>query len=218
MFFFNGGNVSIVGSSPEILVRVEDGKVTLRPIAGTRRRGKTELEDLELERDLLSDKKEIAEHVMLVDLGRNDAGRVSKPGSVVVDEFKVIERYSHVMHIVSNCSGELREELSPFDALRVSIPAGTVSGAPKIRAMEIIDELENVRRGIYAGSLGPVSYNGNFDMAITIRTLIFQDGICHAQSGAGIVFDSDPEKECEEVANKVRGLFRAVRFARRGLK
>ncbi len=218
MFYVNAGPYSIIGSSPEILVRLQDGKVTIRPIAGTRRRGQTPEEDSALEKELLSDSKEIAEHVMLVDLGRNDAGRVSEPGSVRVTEFKVIERYSHVMHIVSNCEGDLRKDLSGFDALRYALPAGTVSGAPKIRAMEIIDELENVRRGIYAGCLGYFTYAGDYDTAISIRTMIVKDGVCHAQSGAGIVFDSDPVKECEEVANKVRGLIAAVRFARRGLE
>lgn len=217
MYYLNAGPYQIVGSSPEILVQVKDGKVTIRPIAGTRKRGKTPGDDLANERDLLSDTKEIAEHTMLVDLGRNDVGRVSKPGSVRVTEFKVIERYSHVMHIVSNCEGELRDDLSTFDALRYALPAGTVSGAPKIRAMEIIDELENLRRGIYAGCVGYFSYNGDFDTAIAIRTMVMKDGECHLQAGAGIVFDSDPLKECEEVVNKSRGMLRAVRFSRRGL-
>ncbi len=218
MYYLNAGPYKIVGSSPEILVRIQDKQVVIRPIAGTRRRGRTPETDRALAEDLLSDQKEIAEHIMLVDLGRNDAGRVSKPGSVEVTEFKVIERYSHVMHIVSNCRGILRDDVSPFDALRAALPAGTVSGAPKIRAMEIIDELENVRRGIYAGGLGFFNFDGEYDSAIILRTMIFKDGTCHLQAGAGIVYDSDPEKECEEVANKVRGMLRAVRFARRGLR
>ncbi len=216
MYYLNAGPYQIIGSSPEILVQVKSGKVTIRPIAGTRKRGKNPQEDLANEKDLLSDKKEIAEHVMLVDLGRNDAGRVCKPGSVQVTEFKVIERYSHVMHIVSNCEGELRDDLSSFDALRYALPAGTVSGAPKIRAMQIIDELENVRRGIYAGCVGYFSYNGDFDTAIAIRTMIMKDGTCHMQAGAGVVFDSNPLMECEEVVNKSRGMLRAVRYSRRG--
>ena len=218
MYYLNAGPYRIVGSSPEILVNCHNRRVAIRPIAGTRRRGKTPAEDLELERDLLSDQKEIAEHVMLVDLGRNDAGRVSVPGSVRVTEFEVIERYSHVMHIVSHCEGELSPDFSPLEALRAALPAGTLSGAPKIRAMEIIDELENVRRGIYGGCIGYFGYNRDYDTAIAIRTMIFQGDLCHLQAGAGVVYDSDPLKECEEVANKVRAMFKAVRFARRGLR
>lgn len=218
MYYLNAGPYRIVGSSPEILVQVQKSKVTLRPIAGTRRRGGTVEQDLALEKELLADQKEIAEHVMLVDLGRNDVGRVSVPGSVRVTEFKTIERYSHVMHIVSNVEGNLREDLSPYDALRAALHAGTVTGAPKIRSMEIIDELENVRRGIYAGCIGYFNFDGEFDTAIAIRTMVIKDDVCHLQAGAGVVFDSDPVKECEEVANKVRALFAAVRFARRGLR
>lgn len=218
MYYVNAGPYRIVGTSPEILVNCHNRRVAIRPIAGTRRRGKTPAEDLALEKDLLSDKKEIAEHIMLVDLGRNDAGRVCVPGSVEVTEFKVIERYSHVMHIVSHCEGELLAELSPLEALRAALPAGTLSGAPKIRAMEIIDELENVRRQIFGGCIGYFGYNRDYDTAIAIRTMIFQDETCYLQAGAGIVFDSDPVKECEEVANKVRGMLKAVRFARRGLR
>ncbi len=218
MYYLNAGPYCIVGSSPEILVRVKEKKVILRPIAGTRRRGKTPETDRELERDLLSDEKETAEHIMLVDLGRNDVGRVCEPGSVKVTEFKVIERYSHVMHIVSNVEGDLSPDRTPYDAMRASLPAGTVSGAPKIRAMEIIDELENLRRGIYAGCLGYFNFEGEFDTAIAIRTMVFKNEICHLQAGAGVVYDSDPVKECEEVANKVRGMLAAVRFARKGLR
>lgn len=217
MYYLNLGPWKIVGSSPEILVRLKNKKVTLRPIAGTRHRGKSHQEDLELEEELLNDQKEISEHIMLVDLGRNDTGRVCKPGSVKVSDFKSIERYSHVMHIVSNCEGILKDDIDPYDALRFSMPAGTVSGAPKIRAMEIIDELENVRRGIYAGSIGFFGYSGDFDLAIAIRTMIFENENCQLQAGAGIVYDSNPESECQEVANKVRGMLAAVRFARRGL-
>ncbi len=218
MYYLNAGPYRIVGSSPEILVNCHNRRVALRPIAGTRRRGRTPAEDLALEKDLLSDAKEIAEHIMLVDLGRNDAGRVCVPGSVRVTEFEVIERYSHVMHIVSHCEGELSPDFSPLEALRAALPAGTLTGAPKIRAMEIIDELENVRRGIYGGCIGYFSYNRDYDTAIAIRTMIFQGEVCHLQAGAGVVFDSDPVKECEEVANKVRAMFKAVRFARRGLR
>ena len=218
MYYLNLGPFQIVGSSPEILVRLQNSKVVLRPIAGTRRRGRTPAEDLALEQELLSDQKEIAEHIMLVDLGRNDVGRVSEPGSVRVTEFKAIERYSHVMHIVSHCEGKLAPDLHPYEALRASLPAGTVSGAPKIRSMEIIDELENRRRGIYAGCIGYFNYNGDFDTAISIRTMVFRDDVCYLQAGAGVVFDSKPELECEEVANKVRGMLAAVRFARRGFQ
>ncbi|MDQ2694150.1 MAG: anthranilate synthase component I [Pseudomonadota bacterium] len=217
MFFLNLGDFHIVGSSPEILVRLEDGTVTVRPIAGTRPRGKTEAEDKALEADLLADPKELAEHLMLIDLGRNDVGRVSEVGSVKVTEQMVIERYSHVMHIVSNVTGRLRPGLSAIDVLRATFPAGTVSGAPKIRAMEIIDELEPVKRGVYAGAVGYLSWSGNMDTAIAIRTAVIKDGALHIQAGGGIVADSVPENEWEETLNKRRAMFRAVAMAERGL-
>ncbi|MCB0831909.1 MAG: anthranilate synthase component I, partial [Bacteroidetes bacterium] len=217
MYLLNLNGTEIVGSSPELLVRCEDGVVETRPIAGTRWRGKSDEEDDRLAEELLNDPKEKAEHIMLVDLGRNDLGRVCQKGTVHLSEFMEIERYSHVMHIISNVKGRLAKDKDDFDVLQAAFPAGTVSGAPKIRAMEIIDELENVRRGIYAGCIGYFNYNGDFDTCISIRTMIMQDGVCHLQAGAGIVFDSVPDKECEEVANKVRGMLKAVRFARRGL-
>ncbi len=207
----------LIASSPEILVRVEDDAIDLRPIAGTRRRGETPEEDAALERELLADPKELAEHVMLVDLGRNDVGRVAEVGSVSVTEFAVIERYSHVMHIVSNVQGRLREGLDWLDVLRASFPAGTLSGAPKVRAMEIIDELENLRRGPYGGCIGYVDHSGNMDMAITIRTLLVQDGQLFLQAGGGIVADSDPEAEYQESLGKARALIQAIDFAREGL-
>jgi anthranilate synthase component 1 len=217
MFFFNFGDFHVVGSSPEILVRLEDGMVTVRPIAGTRPRGKTEAEDKALEKDLLADPKEIAEHLMLIDLGRNDVGRVAEIGTVQVTERFVIERYSHVMHIVSNVVGKLKQGMNAIDVLRATFPAGTVSGAPKIRAMEIIDELEPVKRGIYAGAVGYLSWNGNMDTAIAIRTAVIKDGMLHIQAGGGIVADSVPETEWEETMNKRRAMFRAVALAARGL-
>ncbi len=217
MYFLNMQDFSIVGSSPEILVRLEEGQVTVRPIAGTRRRGKTEQEDLSLEQDLLADPKEIAEHLMLIDLGRNDAGRVSKIGTVKLTENMNVERYSHVMHIVSNVIGELRDELSPMDVLRATFPAGTVSGAPKIRAMEIIDELEPVKRGIYSGAVGYIGWQGNMDTAIAIRTAVIKDNELTIQAGAGIVADSVPRLEWKETMNKGRAIFRAVETAARGL-
>ena len=217
MYFLNLGDFHIVGSSPEILVRLEDGTITVRPIAGTRHRGETEAEDQALEEDLLADPKELAEHLMLIDLGRNDVGRVSAVGSVKVNEKMVIERYSHVMHIVSNVIGRLKPELSAIDVLRATFPAGTVSGAPKIRAMEIIDELEPVKRGIYAGAVGYLSWSGNMDTAIAIRTAVIKNGLLHIQAGAGIVADSVPRKEWEETMNKGRAIFRAVAIAERGL-
>jgi len=193
MYYLDMGDAHIVGSSPEILVRAEGGKITLRPIAGTRRRGDTDAEDLELEADLKADPKEVAEHIMLVDLGRNDVGRVAEMGSVRVTELMNVERYSHVMHMVSNVIGDLREGLDSFDVLRASFPAGTVTGAPKVRAMQIIDELEPTRRGPYAGAVGYFSYSGNMDTCITIRTLVIKDGMVYVQAGAGIVADSVPE-------------------------
>ncbi|HNG50708.1 MAG TPA: anthranilate synthase component I, partial [Plasticicumulans sp.] len=210
MYFLNLGDCHIVGSSPEILARLEDGTVTVRPIAGTRKRGRDEAEDRALEADLLADPKEIAEHLMLIDLGRNDAGRVCTTGSVRVTEQMVIERYSHVMHIVSNVSGRLKDGLTAMDVLRATFPAGTVSGAPKIRAMEIIDEVEPVKRGIYAGAVGYLSWSGNMDTAIAIRTAVIKDGVLHVQAGAGIVADSVPASEWEETLNKGRAIFRAA--------
>ncbi len=217
MYFLNLGGFHIVGSSPEILVRLEDGVVTVRPIAGTRRRGAGEAEDQALETELLADPKELAEHLMLIDLGRNDAGRISAFGSVKVTERMVIERYSHVMHIVSNVVGRLRPGLNAIDVLRAAFPAGTVSGAPKIRAMEIIDELEPIKRGIYAGAVGYLSWSGNMDTAIAIRTAVIKNGLLHIQVGAGIVADSVPYKEWEETMNKGRAMFRAVALAGQGL-
>jgi len=213
LYFLDLGKFQIVGSSPEVLVRVEDGEVTVRPIAGTRPRGKTEGEDLALERELLADDKELAEHLMLIDLGRNDVGRIAETGSVQLTEKMVIERYSNVMHIVSNVSGRLKPELSALDALKAILPAGTLSGAPKLRAMQIIDELEPVKRGIYGGAVGYFAWNGNLDTAIAIRTAIIQDGELHIQGGGGIVADSVPATEWEETINKRRGMFRAIHLA-----
>jgi len=217
MYFLDLGATQIVGSSPEILARLKRGKVVVRPIAGTRRRGKTREEDLALEAELLADPKERAEHLMLIDLGRNDVGRVAKTGSVQLTERFVIERYSHVMHIVSEVQGELREGLSYMDVLKATFPAGTVSGAPKIRALEIIQQLEPHKRNIYAGAIGYVGWNGDADTAIAIRTAVIQDGRLHVQAGGGIVYDSDPNAEWEETMNKGRALFRAVAQAAGGL-
>jgi anthranilate synthase component 1 len=213
MYFFNFGDFHVVGSSPEVLVRVEDNLITVRPIAGTRPRGASEEADLALEHDLLSDAKEVAEHLMLIDLGRNDTGRVSEIGSVKLTEKMVIERYSNVMHIVSNVTGHLKQGLTAMDALRAILPAGTLSGAPKIRAMEIIDELEPVKRGVYGGAVGYYAWNGNMDTAIAIRTAVIKDGELHVQAGAGIVADSVPALEWEETLNKRRAMFRAVALA-----
>ncbi len=210
MFLLRFGGIALVGSSPEILVRLEGDLVQLRPIAGTRPRGATAEEDRRLEAELLSDPKELAEHVMLVDLGRNDVGRVSQFGTVRVDEQMVVERYSHVMHIVSNVVGKLRGGMTAFDVLRASFPAGTVTGAPKVRAMEIIEELEPFRRGIYAGSVGYFDLQGSMDFCITIRTIVMRGNEAMIQAGAGIVADSDPEKEWEEIHSKARILFRAA--------
>jgi anthranilate synthase component 1 len=218
MYYLNLKDFHIVGSSPEILVRLEDGEVTVRPIAGTRPRGATEEKDRLLEQDLLADPKERAEHLMLIDLGRNDVGRVAQTGSVQVTERMVIERYSHVMHIVSNVTGALRPGLSAIDVLRAAFPAGTVSGAPKVRAMEIIDELEPLKRGIYAGAIGYIGWGGNMDTAIAIRTAVIKDGRLHIQAGAGIVADSVPALEWEETMNKGRAMFRAVALVGAGLK
>ncbi|VAW66515.1 Anthranilate synthase, aminase component [hydrothermal vent metagenome] len=217
MYYLNLDDHYVVGSSPEILVRLEDNKVTVRPIAGTRPRGKTEAQDIALEEELLSDPKELAEHLMLIDLGRNDAGRVSKTGSVKLTEKMLVERYSHVMHIVSNVTGELNENMSAMDVLRATFPAGTVSGASKVRAMEIIDELEPVKRGIYSGAVGYLSWNGNMDTAIAIRTAVIKNKTLSIQAGAGIVYDSIPENEWAETMNKGRAIFRAVAKAEAGL-
>ncbi|HYB91816.1 MAG TPA: anthranilate synthase component I [Candidatus Binataceae bacterium] len=214
MFYLRLGDHTLVGASPEVMVRVEGRDITLRPIAGTRRRGATEAEDQALERELLADPKERAEHVMLVDLGRNDVGRVAEIGSVKVTEYMVVERYSHVMHIVSNIIGRLRGECDAFDAFRATFPQGTVSGAPKIRAMEIIDELETVRRGVYAGAVGYFSYTGNTDTAIALRTLLIKNDRVYIQAGGGIVADSDPGAEYEESVNKARAMVRALQVAR----
>jgi len=199
------------------LVRLEDDIVTVRPIAGTRPRGKTEEEDSALEKDLLADPKELAEHLMLIDLGRNDAGRVAEMGSVTLTDKMIIERYSHVMHIVSNVTGKLIDGMSAIDVLRATFPAGTVSGAPKIRAMEIIDELEPVKRGVYSGAVGYLSWNGNMDTAIAIRTAVIKDKTLHIQAGAGIVADSVSRNEWDETMNKGRAIFRAVSLAEKGL-
>lgn len=213
MYYLDFGDLKVIGSSPEILVRLEEGKIETRPIAGTRKRGKTEEEDKALEKELLSDEKERAEHLMLVDLARNDIGRVAKIGSVRVENFMRVERYSHVMHIVSDVVGELKEGYDPLDVLKATFPAGTVSGAPKVRAMQIIEELENERRGIYAGSVGYISFQGNMDMAIAIRTAIYRDREVFVQAGAGIVADSVPEKEWEETVNKAKALMKAIETA-----
>jgi len=212
MYYLNLEGFHIVGSSPEILVRAEEGEVTVRPIAGTRPRGKSDAEDLELEKDLLTDPKELAEHLMLIDLGRNDAGRVAEIGSVRLTEKMLIERYSHVMHIVSNVVGKIKPEYSAIDVLRATFPAGTVSGAPKIRAMEIIDELEPIKRGVYSGAVGYISFTGNMDTAIAIRTAVIKDKTLHIQAGAGIVYDSVPENEWNETMNKGRAIFKAVQM------
>ena len=217
MFYMHMKDFYIVGSSPEILVRLEENVVTVRPIAGTRPRGETEADDLALEKDLLQDPKELAEHLMLIDLGRNDVGRVAEMGSVKLTDKMIIERYSHVMHIVSNVIGNLKQGKSAMDVLRATFPAGTLSGAPKIRAMEIIDELEPVKRGIYAGAVGYLSWNGNMDTAIAIRTAVIKDDMLHIQVGAGIVADSIPRNEWDETMNKGRAIFRAVSMAENGL-
>ncbi|HWU85465.1 MAG TPA: anthranilate synthase component I [Rhodocyclaceae bacterium] len=213
MFFFNCGDYHIVGASPEILVRLEDDTVTVRPIAGTRPRGKDQAADLAYADELLADPKERAEHLMLLDLGRNDVGRVAATGSVRVTEQFIIERYSHVMHIVSNVEGRLKDGADAMAVLKASFPAGTVSGAPKVRAMEIIDELEPSKRGIYAGAVGYLGFNGDMDIAIAIRTAVIKDGYIHVQAGAGIVADSDPDAEWTETQNKARAALRAAELA-----
>jgi anthranilate synthase component I len=216
LFFIRMEGPVLIGSSPEILVRLESGRIDLRPIAGTRRRGRDAEDDQAMERELLADPKERAEHVMLVDLGRNDVGRVAEVGSVAVNEYATIERYSHVMHIVSNVQGRLRPGLDWLDLLRATFPAGTLSGAPKVRAMEIIDELENARRGPFGGCAGYVDYSGNMDMAITIRTMLAKDGRVHLQAGAGVVADSVAELEYKECLDKARALIQALDMAREG--
>ena len=217
MYYLNYDDIKIIGTSPEILVTEDRGVVTTRPIAGTRWRGKTEAEDQALAEELLADEKERAEHIMLVDLGRNDLGRVCKYGTVKVDELMIIERYSHVMHIVSNVTGELADGMDQFDVLRATFPAGTVSGAPKIRAMEIIEELEPTRRGTYAGAIGYFSFSGNMDTCITIRTILVKDGIAYMQAGGGVVADSVPANEYRESMNKAGALLKAIEMAQRGL-
>ena len=218
MYYLHLDDFHIVGSSPEILVRLEDGEITVRPIAGTRPRGANHALDLALEQELLADPKELAEHLMLIDLGRNDTGRVAKIGSVKLTDKMIVERYSHVMHIVSNVTGELQAEKNAFDVLAATFPAGTVSGAPKIRAMEIINELEPVKRGIYSGAVGYISWSGNLDTAIAIRTAVIKDQTLHIQAGAGIVYDSIPRNEWEETMNKGRAVFRAVSMAEADLE
>jgi anthranilate synthase component 1 len=210
MYFMDLGDHHVVGSSPEILARLEDGEVTVRPIAGTRRRGRTPEEDKVLEVELVNDPKEIAEHLMLIDLGRNDVGRVAKIGSVKLTDKMVVERYSHVMHITSNVTGKLDDGLHAMDVLRAALPAGTLSGAPKIRAMEIIDELETEKRGIFGGAIGYIAWNGNMDTAIAIRTAVIKSGKLYVQAGAGVVADSVPALEWKETMNKARAIFKAV--------
>lgn len=219
MFFLRTPNCELIGCSPEIMCRVVDGTVTVRPLAGTRRRGTTEAEDKALEQELLSDPKERAEHVMLVDLGRNDVGRVARFGTVELSEVMVVERYSHVMHISSEVIGKLRDGLDAFDALKACLPAGTVSGAPKVRAMEVIDEVEPHRRGPYAGAVGYIDYRGNMDTCIALRTMVAHDGVFDVQAGCGVVADSDPDAEYEETVNKAKGMIRAIELthARLGL-
>jgi len=218
LYYLNLEEFHIVGSSPEILARLENGEVTVRPIAGTRRRGKDDIDDIAMEEDMVNDPKEIAEHLMLIDLGRNDIGRIAEPGTVEVTQKFGIERYSHVMHMVSNVRAKLRKGLKSMDVFRATFPAGTLSGAPKIRAMEIIDEFEPVKRGIYGGAIGYFSWQGNMDMAITIRTAIIKDEVLYIQAGGGFVADSDPELEWKESLNKGRAIFKAVEMVQQKLK
>ena len=217
MYFLDLDDLQIVSSSPEILAKLENSLVTVRPLAGTRRRGITESEDLELEEELLNDEKEVAEHLMLIDLGRNDIGKVCSPGSVVLSEKMVVERYAHVMHIASNVQGHLKENLRAIDLLRATLPVGTLSGAPKVRAMQIIDELEPEKRGVFGGAVGYLSWNGNMDTAIAIRTGIIKDQVLYVQAGAGVVADSNAESEWQETINKARSIFQAASFAETGL-
>ncbi len=218
MYYLDLGGKQVVGSSPEILVTLEGHTVTLRPIAGTRPRGQTPESDAELAEELLADEKERAEHIMLVDLGRNDVGRVAEYGTVRVDELMVIERYSHVMHIVSNVTGRLAKDREVFDVLRASFPAGTLTGAPKVRAMEIIEELEPTRRGLYGGAVGYFSFNGDMDFAIAIRTALVQNETVYVQAGGGVVADSVPALEYQESVNKSRAVMSAVEMAEMGLE
>lgn len=217
MFYLTTNTEKLVGSSPEVMVRVEEGEVESRPIAGTRPRGKNEKEDLKLEKELLADPKERAEHIMLVDLARNDLGRISDTGTVKVDELMIIERYSHVMHIVSNVISKLSKKKDAFDVLKATFPAGTLSGAPKVRAMEIIEEMEPGRRGAYGGAVGYFSFSGNMDTCITIRTFVIKDEEIYIQAGAGIVADSNPQKEYQESVNKVKALVKAIEVTKSGL-
>jgi anthranilate synthase component 1 len=218
MYYVKMGESFIVGSSPEVLVRLEKGRVEVRPIAGTRHRGTDEKQDLLLEKDLKNDPKELAEHIMLVDLGRNDIGRIARMGTVKVDELMVVERYSHVMHLVSHVSGTLKPGRDAFDVFRATFPAGTVSGAPKIRAMEIIEELEQHQRGPYAGAVGYFSFSGNMDFCITIRTMLIKNKKIFVQAGAGIVADSKPDREYQETVNKALGMFKAIQKAQEGIE
>ena len=217
LFYLPFGDFCLIGSSPEILVRVEDGMVTIRPLAGTRRRGRDEAEDRALAAELLADPKERAEHIMLVDLGRNDVGRVADFSSVQLSDVMKVERYSHVMHITSNVTGRLSEGKTAFDALRAGLPAGTVSGAPKVRAMQIIDEVEPQKRGPYAGAVGYIDFTGNMDTCIALRTLVLQGKKAYVQAGGGVVFDSDPSAEYEETVNKAKGILKAIQIAERQL-
>ena len=218
MYYLNLKEFHIVGSSPEILARLEDGKITVRPIAGTRRRGKDDKDDMVMQEDMVNDPKEIAEHLMLIDLGRNDVGRVAKPGTVKVTEKFGIEKYSHVMHMVSNVEADLNEGLSAIDLFKATFPAGTVSGAPKVRAMEIIDEFEPVKRGIYGGAVGYLSWQGNMDMAIAIRTAVIKDEVLYIQAGGGWVADSQPDLEWKESLNKGRAIFKAAEMVQEKLE
>ena len=218
LYYLNLEDFHIVGSSPEILARLEDGEVTVRPIAGTRRRGKDEQDDLDMEKDMINDPKEIAEHLMLIDLGRNDVGRIAEPGTVEVTQKFGIEKYSHVMHMVSNIKATLKKGMKAMDVFRATFPAGTLSGAPKIRAMEIIEEFEPVKRGIYGGAVGYFSWQGNMDMAIAIRTAIIKDSVLYIQAGGGFVADSDPDLEWKESLNKGRAIFKAVEMVQEKLK
>jgi anthranilate synthase component 1 len=216
MFYLKSPACTLIGSSPEILCRVQDGVISSRPLAGTRRRGATDEEDKALEKELLADPKERAEHVMLVDLHRNDVGRVSKIGSVKISEVMTVERYSHVMHIVSHVEGQLADGMTALDALRVSLPVGTVSGAPKVRAMQIIDELEPTKRGPYGGAVGYVDFAGNLDTCIALRTIVWKNGVYDVQAGAGVVADSVPAQEYEETLNKAKAMLKAVEIAEKG--
>jgi anthranilate synthase component 1 len=218
MYFLDLEDFHIVGPSPEILARLEEGVVTVRPLAGTRPRGRSEEEDAALEEELLADPKEIAEHLMLIDLGRNDVGRIADIGSVELTDKMAVEKYSHVMHIVSNVTGDLSAGKSAVDVLRASLPAGTLSGAPKIRAMEIIDELEPVKRGVYGGAVGYISWQGDMDTAIAIRTAVIKDQVLYIQAGGGVVADSVPRLEYEETMNKARAMFRAAAMVKSGVE